>query len=146
MAATRLPRPWDSPGKNTGAGFHFLLQCMKVKSEGDITQSCPTLSNPMDRSLPGSSVRGTFQAKYWSGVTLPSPIVHSTSSTTLSLAPKPHPPATFCYTFFITFAAIDESIDFENFVSKSSLRAVDLRFLTYFCPPGPKESWDKWVS
>lgn len=56
-------------------------------------------------------------------------VVHSTSSKTLSLAPNVHPPAIFCYTFFITFAAINESIDFENFVSKSSLRAVDLSFL-----------------
>ena len=53
---TRLPRPWDSPGKNTGVGCHFLLQCMKVKSESEVAQSCPTLSDPMDCSLPGSSV------------------------------------------------------------------------------------------
>ena len=58
----RLPRPWDSPGKNTGVGCHFLLQCMKVKSESEVAQSCPTLSDPMDCSLPGSSVHGTFQA------------------------------------------------------------------------------------
>ena len=60
---TRLPRPWDFPGKNTGVGCHFLLQCMKVKSESEVTQSCPTLSNPMDCSLPGSSVHGIFQAR-----------------------------------------------------------------------------------
>ena len=59
----RLPRPWDSPGKNTGVGCHFLLQCMKVKSESEVTQSCPTLSDPMDCSLPGSSVHGIFQAR-----------------------------------------------------------------------------------
>ena len=59
---TRLPHPWDSPGKNTGVGCHFLLQCMKVKSESEVAQSCPTLSDPMDCSLPGSSVRGIFQA------------------------------------------------------------------------------------
>ena len=57
---TRLPRPWDSPGKNTGVGCHFLLQCMKVKSESEVTQSCPTLSDPMDCS---SSVHGIFQAR-----------------------------------------------------------------------------------
>ena len=56
----RLPRPWDSPGKNTGVGCHFLLQCMKVKSESEVTQSCPTPSDPMDCSLPGSSVHGIF--------------------------------------------------------------------------------------
>ena len=60
---TRLRRPWDSPGKNTGVGCHFLLQCMKVKSESEVAQSCPTLSDPMDCSLPGSSVRGIFQAR-----------------------------------------------------------------------------------
>ena len=58
---TRVPRPWDSPGKNTGVGCHFLLQCMKVKSESDVAQSCPTLSDPMECSLPGSSVHGIFQ-------------------------------------------------------------------------------------
>ena len=60
---TRLPRPWDSPGKNIGVGYHFLLQCMKVKSESEVAQSCPTLNNPMDCSLPGSSVHGIFQAR-----------------------------------------------------------------------------------
>ena len=60
---TRLPRPWDSPGKNTGVGCHFLLQCMKVKSESEVAQSCPTLSHPMGCSPPGSSVRGIFQAR-----------------------------------------------------------------------------------
>ena len=60
---TRLPHPWDSPGKNTGVGCHFLLQCMKVKGESEIAQSCPTLRDPMDCSLPGSSVHGIFQAR-----------------------------------------------------------------------------------
>ena len=63
MAATRLPRPWDSPGKNTGVGCHFFLQCMKVKSESEVAQSCLTLSDPMDCSLPGSSIHGIFQAR-----------------------------------------------------------------------------------
>ena len=60
---TRLLCPWDSPGKNTGVGCHFLLQCMRVKSESEVIQSCPTLSDPMDCSLPGSSVHGIFQAR-----------------------------------------------------------------------------------
>ena len=63
MAATRLPRPWDSPGKNTGVGCHFLLQCMKVKSESEVAQSCPTLSDPKNCSPPGSSIHGIFQAR-----------------------------------------------------------------------------------
>ena len=60
---TRLPRPWDSQGKNTGVSCHFLFQCMKVKSESEVAQSYPTCSNPMDCSLPGSSVHGIFQAR-----------------------------------------------------------------------------------
>ena len=60
---TRLPHPWDSPGKNTGVGCHFLLQCMKVKSESEVAQSCQTLRDPMDCSLPGSSVHGISQAR-----------------------------------------------------------------------------------
>ena len=59
---TRLPCPWDSPGKNTGVGCHCLLQCMKVKSESEVAQLCPTLSDPMDCSL-GSSIHGIFQAR-----------------------------------------------------------------------------------
>ena len=60
---TRLPRPQDSPGKNTGVGCHFPLQCVKVKSEGEAAQSCPTLSDPMGRSLPGSFIHGIFQER-----------------------------------------------------------------------------------
>ena len=60
---TRLPRPWDSPGKNTGVGCHFLLQCMKVKSESEVTQLYLTLSDPMDWSLPGSSAHVILQAR-----------------------------------------------------------------------------------
>ena len=60
---TRLLCPWDSPGRNTEVGCHVLLQCMKVKSESEVAQSCPTLRDPMDCSLPGSSVHGIFQAR-----------------------------------------------------------------------------------
>ena len=60
---TRLPRPWDSPGKNTGVGCHCLLQCKKVKSESKVAESCPTLSDPMDCGPPGSSIHGIFQAR-----------------------------------------------------------------------------------
>ena len=60
---TRLPRPRDSPGKNTGVGCHFLLQCMKVKSQSEVAESCPTPSDLMDCSLPGSSIHGIFQAR-----------------------------------------------------------------------------------
>ena len=69
---TRLPRPWDSPGKNTGVGCHFPLQCMKVKSESEVAQSCWTPSDPMDCSLPGSSI-GFSRQEYCSGLPSPSP-------------------------------------------------------------------------
>ena len=68
---TRLPCPWDSPGKNTGVGCHFLLQCMKVKSESEVAQLCLTLSDPVDCSLPGSSIHGIFQARVLEWVPLP---------------------------------------------------------------------------
>ena len=63
FSRVRLQSAWDSPGKNTGVGCHFLLQCMKVKSESEVAQSCPTLSDPMDCSPPGSSVHGILQAR-----------------------------------------------------------------------------------
>ena len=70
---TRLLCPWDSPGKNTGVGCHFLLQCMKVKSESEVAQLCPTPSDPMDCSLPGSPVHGIFQARVleWGAIAFP---------------------------------------------------------------------------
>ena len=70
---TRLPHPWDSPGKNAGVGCHFLLQCMKVKCESEVAQLCLTLHDPMDCSPPGSFVRGIFQARGLEWVPLPSP-------------------------------------------------------------------------
>ena len=72
----RLPRPWNSPGKNIGVGCHFLLQYMKVKSESEDAQLCPTLSDTMDCSLPGSFVHGVFQARVLEWGALPSPCVH----------------------------------------------------------------------
>ena len=73
---TRLPRPWDSPGKNTGVGCHFLLQCMKVKSESEVAQSCPTLSNPWTAAHQAPPSMGFSRQEYWSGVPSPSPIYY----------------------------------------------------------------------
>ena len=75
----RLPRPWDSQGKNTRVGCHFFLQCMKVKSESQVAQSCLTLSDPMDCSLPGSSVHGIFQARVleWGAIAFSDSIVYN---------------------------------------------------------------------
>ena len=70
---TRVPCPWDSPGKNTGVGCHFLLQCMQVKSENEVTQSCPTLATPWTTAYQAPPSMGFSRQKYWSGVPLPSP-------------------------------------------------------------------------
>ena len=72
---TRLPCPWGSLGENTGVGCHFLLQCMKVKSESEVAQLCPTLRDPMDCSLPGSSVHGIFQARVLEWVAIEATII-----------------------------------------------------------------------
>ena len=78
--ATRHLCPWDSPGKNTGVGCHFLLQCMKVKSESEVAQSCPILSDPMDWSLRGSSIHGIFQARVleWGAIAFSVPQAYTT--------------------------------------------------------------------
>ena len=83
---TRLGRPWDSPGKNTGVGYHFLLQCMKVKSEREVSQSGLTLSDPMDYSLPGSSIHGIFQARVleWGAIAFS---VHNVRSQQITVLP-----------------------------------------------------------
>ena len=70
---TRLPRAWDSPGKNTGVGCHFLLQCMKVKSESEVAQSCPTLSDPWTAAHQAPPSLGFSRQEYWSRVPSPSP-------------------------------------------------------------------------
>ena len=75
---TRLLHPWDSPGKNTGVGCHFLLQCMKVKSESEVAQLCPTLLDPIDCRLPGSSVHGILQARAREWVVISCSNIHST--------------------------------------------------------------------
>ena len=73
---TRLPRPWDSPGKNTGVGCHFLLQCMKMKSESEVAQSCLTLATPWIAAYQAPPSMGFSRQKYWNGVPLPSPTQH----------------------------------------------------------------------
>ena len=88
---TRLPHPWDSPGKNTGVGCHFLLQCMKVKSESEVTQSCPTLRDPMDCSLPGSSINGISQARVLEWVAIAFSETGEPMSYVHCLEANPHP-------------------------------------------------------
>ena len=72
-AAHQASCPWDSLGKNTGVGCHFLLQCMKVKSESEVAQSCPTLATPWTAAYQAPPSIGFSRQKYWSGVPLPSP-------------------------------------------------------------------------
>ena len=73
MAAHQASRPWDSPGKNTRVGYHFLLQCMKVKSKREVAQSCLTLATPWTAVYQAPPYMGFSRQKYWSGVPLPSP-------------------------------------------------------------------------
>ena len=87
---TRLPRPWDSPGKNTGVGCYFLLQCMKVKSESEVPQSCPTLVTPWTAAQQGPPSMGFSRQKYWSGVPLPSPVLLLLSHFSVSDSLQPH--------------------------------------------------------
>jgi len=93
---TRLPRPWDSPGKNTAVGCHFLLQCMKVKSQSEVAQSCLIPSDPMDCSPPGSSVHGIFQARVleWGAIAFSAGSTYLTSNVLLwhLSIPKPDSP------------------------------------------------------
>ena len=77
---TRLLRPWDSPGKNTGVGCHFLFQCVKVKSESEVAQSRPTLSDPWTAAYQAPPSMGFSRQEYWSGVPLPSPILFFSTS------------------------------------------------------------------
>ena len=88
---TRLLCPWDSPGKNTGVGCHFLLQCMKVKKESEVAQSCPTLSDLMDCSPPGSSVHGIFQARAleWGAIAFSQKTCRNLKKTFLSKISQP---------------------------------------------------------
>ena len=102
---TRLPRPWDSPGKNTGVGCHFLLQCMKVKSESEVSQSCPTHSDPMDCSLPGSSVHGSFQARVleWGAIAFSVQVYNTlllTTVTKLQQIPRTYSPYNWKFLLF----------------------------------------------
>ena len=86
---TRLHHPWDSPGKNTGVGCHFLLQCMKVKSESEVTQLSPTLRDPMDCSPPGYSVHGIFQARVleWGAIAFSTTVSAAAAAESLQSCP-----------------------------------------------------------
>ena len=112
---TRLLCPWDSPGKNTGVACHFLLQCMKVKSESEVTQSCPTLSDAMDCSLPGSSVHGILQVRVleWGAI---EKAIHLHLYPSHCLIPK-----TLCYFLPNTYHDINDRIYIFMFVMSGSM-------------------------
>ena len=117
---TRLLCPWDSPGKNTGVGCHFLLQCMKVKSEGEVTQSCPTLSDPMDWSLPGSSIHGIFQARVLEWGAIASPLINYTPIQTKKYKnadSRPKPPRFW----FCSYATGFRCLHFDEFSISTKL-------------------------
>ena len=90
---TRLPRPWDSPGKNTGVGCHFLLQYMKVKSESEVAQSCLTLATPWTAAYQALPPMGFSRQEYWSGVPLPKPCIFTPEFKKLSTVIIPSSPA-----------------------------------------------------
>ena len=120
---TRLPCPWDSPGKNTGVGCHFLLQCMKVKSEREVAQSCPTLSDPMDCSLPGSSVHGIFQARVleWGA------IAFSKCNRLGGYKPKLRLELLSCHVIAVTLDMSHKSINFSLLISKNKVKCASYK-------------------
>ena len=127
MAAHWFHHPWDSPGKNTGVGCHLLLQCMKMKSESEVTQSCPTLSDPMDCSLPGSSIHGIFQARVleW-GASAFSVSRHSDHLKCKSALIIP------LLQTFQCFSSSVKIIDKVFTTASKALRELDLHWLWYF--------------
>ena len=116
---SRLRHPWDSPGKNTGVGCHFLLQCMKVKSESEVARSCSTLGDPMDCSLPGSSVHWIFQARVleWGAIAFSASVIREMEIKT-----------TMKYHFILTMMVIIKDMCWQGFeetgISYTAVRIV----------------------
>ena len=142
MSDSVHPHPWDSPGKNTGEGCHFLLQSIKVKSDSEVAQSCPTLCDRMDCSLPGSSIHGIFQARVlqWGAIAL-SPMVFSKSEVqataikTLISKPclTPFSNSEFLVTFpfpFYSLSPIGGSCFLRSLISEFSLHSL-FAFLSF---------------
>ena len=131
---TRLPRPWDSLGKNTRVGCHFFLQCMKVKRQSEVAQSCLTLSDPMDCSLPGSSIHGIFQARglEWGAIAF-SDVTSATQQ--LFTQYSPHPPNVDSVTpscpFTVPVCALDTALLSSSSVTGNctGLLSTQLSFL-----------------
>ena len=144
---TRLPHPWDSLGKNTGVGCHFLLQSMKLKSQSEVAQSCPTLRNPMDCSLPGSSIHGIFQARVleWGAIAFSSRSLLVTYSVCNSvytsipisqLIPLLYP--------LVTKSFFSTSIPISVLSFVTELEPKQLKFVSqHKSPEYPKQSWKR---
>ena len=134
---TRLPHPWDSPGKNTGVGCHFLLQCMKVESESEVAQSCPTLSDPMDCSPPGSSIHGVFQATVleWGAIAFSSWI--SETSKTRTWTPSLHL-SLFCSISLLSFFSLQTGLPGKT---DSSRNNHGYNFALHYFPPWHPYLW-----
>ena len=129
---TRLLCPWDSPGRNTGVGCHFLLQCMKVKSESEVAQLCPTLSDPWTRAYQAPPSMGFSRQEYWSGVPLPSPSSKSRHHYLVyDLIRKAFTPSLISMTFLVqflqmTFNRLSKSLSFPCFWSVFIMKCVAL--------------------
>ena len=121
---TRLPGPWDSPGKNTGVGCHFLLQCLKVKSESEVAQSCPTPSDPMDCSPPAPSIHGIFQARVLEWVAIAFSELRPTKAELLRTEPN---------NFLLQFCFVCHMISFNNSDNQPVFRSavVDCLYLSH---------------
>ena len=111
MAALQAPHPWDSPGKNTGVGCHFLLQCMKVKSESEVAQSCPTLATPWTAAYQAPPPMGFSRQEHWSGVPSPSPTVEldSAINAVFSCSSFVFPRLNNCFVFGVWLVFYDSS-------------------------------------
>ena len=132
---TRLPRPWDSPGKNTGVGFQFLLQCMKMKSESEVSQSCLTLSNPVDCSPRGSAIHGIFQARVleWVAISFSRGSSRPEDWTQISRIGGRR------FTIWATKEVLFSSVQFSHSVVSDSLRPHESQHARPHCPsPTPR--------
>ena len=138
----RLRSPWDSPGKNNGVGCHFLLQRMKVKSESEVTQSCPTLSDHMDCSLPGSSIHGMCQARVLEWVAIAFSTVSNERSILILLKKKTDKVVqlmceTSSYVFLVfAFKAIKQNQDTMSYTIKINFICVPFTLLKQLHHPG----------
>ena len=135
---TRLPRPWDSPGKNTGVGCHFLLQCMKVKSESEVAQSWPNFSDPMDCNPPGSSVHGIFQARVleWGAIAFSELLLVETKFENLFFETKfQNDPLSWTAVFFLLQFKPEKSVCWKSSLLNTHVSIAQLGW--HFCPLSP---------